>query len=230
MSSELFLEKTAQSLDNRSQSKLRILEEVEIKRIGYEMKRKVKAVLIGSKNPKPLFFIERVYNEFTSERRDKIIEVWKKFKEIGLPVVPTLRMTKDRNLLVTDVKVGGWETFGKGLLHGIEHYRDVELPEQNYVEAFLQVIKKDVLAIKQQALEYAEIASSHGVQLPWDDPFELMVNRKGEWKLMILDLGEAELKPFTSVSEGNRGFVDFFMDKLERLADYFEEKVKKTEF
>src|SRR6266567_1114957 len=49
------------------------------------------------------------------------VDNWYAFREVGLPVVPTLRESSRGTLLVTDVKADGSEIYGKGLMHTLEH-------------------------------------------------------------------------------------------------------------
>lgn len=152
--------------------------------LGVETKYVIEGYLEKEGNVKPVSLVEREYDDPLM-----IIKTWQKFKEAGLPVVSTMRLTEHNTLLVTNLKADGSEFFGKGYrqLKSFREQKSAPLTEMEM--RFLEVTGPEGMEkIAQQVLQYVAIATEHNFMLAGDDPFDLLVHPDGRWKILALDL------------------------------------------
>ncbi len=60
-------------------------------------------------------------------------------------------------------------------------------------------------------------ANRHGIQLPSDDPMELLVHPDGSWELVILDLAFARTNPVQSSFDRDQRKVQNYLYREEFL-------------
>lgn len=185
--------------------------------LGEEDKFVLQGVMRRGEQSRRVSLIERPY-----DNPERIIKIWKKFKEIGLPVVSTMRQIENGSLLLTNLKADGSEIFGKGYCLAIKNGSlAVENGNGKPEKAFLRVTEPtEISSIEQKALEFAALASEHDIELPIDDPFELRVRPDGRWEVVILDLRSALLGDGgTDLKFRNERAVETFMLFLKNIRD-----------
>jgi hypothetical protein len=219
---------TAEPVSGRKSRKISVKSrELMPHELGYEDKYVLEGVMQRNAKTKRVSLIERPYND-----PERIIKIWRCFKEAGLPVVPTMRRTEDKTLLVTNLKVNGSEFFGKGYWYHRTHNPDIkDLPLTDIERQFLRATEPESMdQIKKLALYYADSATSNQIELPIDDTFELQIHPDGRWELRILDLRrglvgkEAAVIARDTLESTNRRNADYFMLLLEKIRNHLLEK------
>lgn len=201
--------------------------------LGSEHKEKVGGKVKRGNQSRNIFLVERGFGDSVSSKMQKkftasnYIFLWREFKAAGLPVVPTLRKTERGTILVTDEKAKGGHVFGKGfVLSGNKDLATGLTSEDltdNGVEFYLNILENSSEEIKSQAIAYANLATENAILLPYDDPFELVVEKNGEWRLVILDLSNGEIKSFKhegdkeKLNAENLLLVSNFMEHLRKV-------------
>lgn len=116
--------------------------------------------------------------------------IWRKLKDAGVPTIPNVRIVDDDNVLITDLTADGSQFFGKaGYIKWLFEDRQPGLsgPEKHFVNV-------DIDKVARRAREIELLALKHGLVLPSDDPFDLLVHPTGAWEVVVLDIGQtAEL-------------------------------------
>ena len=135
---------------------------------------------------------------FVQRRFDPdFIRNWKRMNAVGLPVVPEIFLNPGRDFMLTpDVKADGSEVYGKGLRDVLEgRYRYTrERPRPEIDEIFLELTApQNIPMILQAAKSVASIANAHSVELPSEDPMELIIHPDKSWGIISLDLDSAKL-------------------------------------
>lgn len=144
-------------------------------------------------------------------------EQWKIAKEAGLPVVPTLRKAKNGKVLMTDLTADGSEIFGKAMEFKLNGELDPNFYPRLSVK-FLKVMENDQEGIVKKVKDYVDLASTKGIILPVDDPFELILHPDGTWDLVIIDLerlGKAD--PDENLLEENEKNAGSFIQDLKKI-------------
>lgn len=151
--------------------------------------KELKYRLEGSLRSKKVYLVERTFDP-------KYIEMWHVFKEVGLPVVSSLRKSSRGTLLVPDMKADGSEVYGKNLWLTLANpalYGPRERPRPEIDNIFLELIQPDKFnSIVQITSEYVRLANNNSCLLPFDDAFELTVHPDRDWEHITLDLEKAE--------------------------------------
>lgn len=142
--------------------------------------------------------------EFKNQRfsclADQYIFVWNKLREYGLPVVPNVRKLSSDEIVQTNLEASGYSVYDS----------KIDILETRQTQAndslFARIPLED---IREKAQHYAKIATNNGVRLAYDGAFHVVVNGKGEWDLLLLDLGSVSVgdkkidKLFGSLSDYN---------------------------
>lgn len=176
MSEVRFLEKT----NNNKQTKVSIQSSERLAYTG-ESKYGVKATVKGKDKEREISLIRH-----DAPFADSIVEAWRSLKEVGIPVVPTLR-TSGNTIYSTDLKADGSEFYGKSKLRQVEE-------ENNYGrrkidDLFIDLTSEDTIQkVHKRAVEIATIANRNGILLANDDTFDLRVSPQGEFEVYCLDL------------------------------------------
>jgi hypothetical protein len=155
------------------------------------------------------------------EVAEHVPTTWRKMKEAGLPVVPTLRIdpqTRERGrptVIMTDVKADGSELYGKGLLWSLESNEARVRPRPDIDKYFLALTHSTHFnEIEKKVNEYKAVADKNHISLPKDDAFELKIKPNGAWDMLILDLDMS----FHEWKENiNTKPIAQFLDRLKRL-------------
>jgi len=175
-------------------------------------------------------FFERSSHEKPEERRESnhhYITTWLVCRVAGIPVVPEVFISDNDTLLVTDVKADGSEAYGKGMAQALTGYlHERHRPHTNIDRLFIEATApSNIDTIKAEAERYSQLATRAQMELPDDDPFELIIHPNGTWELMILDLDRA-MHVDSDHLDGilgdrmvrkNREAVDFFMFQLSKI-------------
>ena len=163
--------------------------------------------------------VKLVERDDIQENGQKYSENWKKCKDAGLPVVPTLRKTKDGKVLMTDLTADGSRLYGKSVSIELNWYGRLSYGEPMF--DFLTIIPYDEFEkIISKTVEYTEIASKKGILLPDDDPFELVVHPDGKWNLVILDLERLYITTAdTELFDANMVAASRFIGDLKEIRD-----------
>ncbi|HEV7454485.1 MAG TPA: hypothetical protein VGO07_04460 [Candidatus Saccharimonadales bacterium] len=179
-----------------------------------------------------LTLLERSVKDDPAERRehnDHYIHSWQVCNEAGIPVVPEVMVSDDDTLLVTDVKAGGSEVYGKGMaraLSSYDHAQERHRPHADIDALFMQITApENVGAIRAEAERISQLAINAGMELPADDPYELIVHPDGTWQLMTLDL---DLAIHTEPERLNNGVLGVRLVRNNREAsDYLIFQLQK---
>ena len=146
------------------------------------------AVLRHENKERVVNLVERADKEYAL----KYAENWEICKKIGLPVVPTLRVTTQDSIVMTNLTADGSQLFGKA--YAIEISKETKKRSLSPREKrFLELTDdKHFSEIEKQVRFYAELACNNEASLPFilptDDAFELIIHPSGDWKLILLDL------------------------------------------
>lgn len=163
--------------------RLGVLDSRRFFRGGGKEKWAIAAEITRNSRHKPLALVERDFGQDTN----RIVEVWKRCKDVGIPVVPTLGITQRGTVVMTDLRADGSELYGKSLVF----YSHGEKREPSELDSiFLQILSdtEKLKAIKEEAIRLAVKAGESGIAMPIDDPFELLVKPDGTFSLICLDL------------------------------------------
>lgn len=192
---------------------------------GTEPKTRVEGMVEG----RPISLIER-----RSPTNEAFKTNWEKFRKAGLPVIPTLRVDRERgHLLVTDLKRDGSELYGKNLKFILLNEGKVKAAHRRHSDVdkhFLELSAPESFElIKKKAEECARQATEHRLSLPMDDPLELLIHPDGRWDLIILDLTWAADRSTSSLTQqqlqgANELLVGKFIESLQEIRRMLLEK------
>ncbi len=148
---------------------------------GGEPKSKVLVQLEGSSHP-GLRMIRKTVLQAKSA--DRFCKAWRTLVEAGVPTIPTVRKIGRNEILMTDLTAGGGHIFGKhDVFPSLDRYQAKSL-----TDADRQFLHLDMGAIENRAKAIGNIANSHHVALPHDDPLSLLVRGDGSWDILALDI------------------------------------------
>ncbi len=147
---------------------------------------------------------------------------WRLYKEIGLPVVPTLRRGKNGNIFITDIKWDGSEVYGKSLGYSLGGYGKRYRPRPQMDKIFVDLISSDIYnQVKDRVSECVDIATNNDILLPQDDTFDLLVHPDGSWDIILVDVGDYRWvighEAVTDVRAANLERAMVFLDDLEEV-------------
>ncbi|HSW99294.1 MAG TPA: hypothetical protein VLF71_05680 [Candidatus Saccharimonadales bacterium] len=170
------------------------------------------------------------------------IAAWKAMRDAGLPVVPEVFVTSRSTLLVTDVKADGSELYGKGLRRAAESYHPEEervRPRPELDATFIGITSPEAMpAVVARVDELCARAQAHGIELPVDDPFEMVVRPDGSWDLITLDVRLGNVHDLTTMDDAERRHLQAnglevkqtFLGELEKLRNALVRKAEQDAY
>jgi len=171
--------------------------------------------------------VERSAEEDLDRRRQSnggYARAWLACSVAGVPVVPELFVSDIDTLLVTDVKADGSEVYGKGAAQALKDYRpDVTGDRANKGSdaLFMEITKpENIETVLERVRFYSALATNAGIELPVDDPFELLVRPDGSWDLITLDLSMAIVHDAKNTFAGERT-----MRNNAEAVDHFQKQI-----
>lgn len=117
----------------------------------------------------------------------RYFERWKYLRKIGIPTVSSMRLVDEIRLAMEDMTTDGSEFMGKGKreeLCGLEYSdrsRELTTGERLFLEIDPQKIKDEVGRV-------ADLAWDHGITLPDDDPYDLLIHLDGSFEVLVMDI------------------------------------------
>lgn len=217
---------SVEKTDGLNTHDIKVLSKKQFEKGGVEKKFRIEGEISRGEKTKAVSLVERDFGE----RNKDYLGKWKKLKEVGLPVVSTMRLTDQNKIVMTDLKADGSELYGKGIVFEIalaKYANKTPRESSNIDKIFLEIMdnEEEVELIKEKTNEYAKIATENGISLAVDDPFELVVHPNGEWDLVCLDLELLQLKGGTD--KKNTFAKDVFINSIYKakgaLLDNFTE-------
>ncbi len=122
---------------------------------------------------------------------DQFIEKRNVFKELGIPVVETVRKIDRRRIVMTDEDQKGVIMYGKKRLRA---YQNDPLSKDPINDPkFVNIIHNHWPEIKAKVTDWTNKLTQEGHHLAPDDIFENFIYSDGSWKFMPLDLSQARL-------------------------------------
>jgi hypothetical protein len=181
-----------------------------------EEKSKVTAHLAGE--PSPRGFYERAAEDDTAG-------VWQAYRAAGVMVTPELFLADNGKQLVPDMKADGSELYGKLRRHWLTEPLDFadpnaptkpEHPEID--ELFVGLLRKKERQVRERVAAYMRAATAAGIELPYDDPAELLIRPDGSWDVLALDLRATKLGTHAKFVEGyNEKYIALFEASLGKI-------------
>lgn len=124
--------------------------------------------------------------------------------QVGLPVPKAILVNRDEGfILVPDVKPNGKELYGQSLLStlGSDYYLRSR-PREDIDPLFIAATSDQNFGNVEKAVQRViSKADRHNIELPHDDPMELLVDSEGTYRVVILDAQQAETEPTDSEDE-----------------------------
>lgn len=153
-------------------------------------------------------YVERAYDE-------NYFDNWAMMKSAGLPVVAEVLKT-DEGVLVRDLKADGSELYGKLLAMYLMGGHRRNRPRPKIDKLFLELTRdEELIEIRRKIVNCIQKANAHGIALPHDDPFELIIHPDGKWDIIILDVESAyRSKNFQEVTANNLKCMNQFVTYL----------------
>lgn len=139
---------------------------------------------------------------------------WNILDKAGLPV-PKIYHISDAGewIAVEDLTADGSKLYGRDSLSQLRRDQTVSLNEQD--RAFISLVTEKQTEVKEAAQALILQAAAAGIELPWDDMFELRVKSIAEWQLIILDPEE------TTTRSGSKDILianmNLIFNKLEKI-------------
>lgn len=138
----------------------------------------------------------------STEYADDYIAKYRVLKSLGFPVPATMRKVDDRwgYVVMTDYSAKGAIFFGKAMGLAMGDYSYSEPEAKNYVDEIPEYALRGIMDahkhlgdIDVTLKRYEQMATVHGIRLPSDEVYEIVVFPNVKWKLMLLDLGDVRL-------------------------------------
>jgi hypothetical protein len=169
-----------------------------------------KQIVHGEVNGEPTTLMERRPRTTNPDKLEEQLQhdagLWKACKEAGLTVAPNAYVSDRGTMLVTDVKADGSEVYGKRMgevLNGYNPEADRSRPHKEIDGWFMQLTSPENLpAIKERARRQSALATANGIELPFDEAYELIVHPDGSWDVITLDFTDG-----TKLSPDTTGFA-----------------------
>lgn len=112
------------------------------------------------------------------------LDLWNSYMEGGIDTHEWIIALNEDCIIMPNLYSEGWRMYGKSSFHSLTK-RLFPLP---LAESDLIVTALTADEIEKAISEHVNKASDHGIVLPHDDPFELFVNKNGQWGIKTLDL------------------------------------------
>lgn len=205
---------------------------------GYFPKSKLKVLASGGKNSRERS-LDVIVKEVPSYRGDtetfggerisqtsaqRYYHRWKYLREIGIPVVSSMRVVDAKRVVMGDMTADGSAFVGQETLEelrkneGKPKWRDITNHEKLFLNFDKNIIKLEVLRI-------FEIAWKKNIRLSTDEEeFAVLVNPNGDCRVIVRDYGEMhKLREPMNTSEG----FNMCCGQLEERVDYLFEGLDK---
>lgn len=148
--------------------------------------------------------------------------VWAKMKEAGLPVLPTVAIFSDTEVLETDLTADGSKVFGK----------DTNIYERNDTSPVDKLfLKISISKVENEAKRVAELAAKNHVGISYDHGFDLLVKPDGSYKVMNRDIKNTRIydnsKDINQIKSDNLDCVGSFIDHLNAAKKYLQESQRR---
>lgn len=118
---------------------------------------------------------------------------WRPFRDAGLPVPPFYLRGPGGNLLVPEVKMDGSEVYGTGLARDLYTRTARERPRPDIDPHFVALTGRGQFeAVETKVREYTERATASNLQLPFHDPYQIVIHPDGSWEVVMRDLRNAK--------------------------------------
>ncbi len=162
------------------------------------------------------------------ERRfsPRVVAAWEFFRQVGLTVAPALytREVAGRQYMA-DVKRDGSEVYGRHISSVVLQGGTRLYPRVEIDAIFVDILKTPSTAAEvwRTIEERVALATKLGIELPIDDPYELIVSPSGKWDHISLDLEQTRF-PAPSryrdadLAESNGKGLKTYRTRLEYLA------------
>jgi len=164
----------------------------------------------------PIPMIEKSFSHRTF--KDRYVEIWRRFNEVGIPVIPSMYHTR-RSIFMPDLRAYGWELYGKSKKIALDEGRLLSSP--SYDPLFLSVMRNQWQQVIEQTRRSSEIATKNELGLPGDgEAFITAIHKSGRWKIFTLDLTAALLYPFgdhKAISNHNADHTFHFIEICSKL-------------
>lgn len=139
--------------------------------------------------------------------------LWTKLKEAGIPVLPTVMVVSDNEVLETNLTANGAGIYGKG-----SHGKDREVYGTDS-----ELLSVGLGTVDRRAREYAQLAVDHGIGLSEDHAFDLILQPSGDWEVMARDCKNTHVVgleyPKESLEARNLACVDRFVTHLSETVE-----------
>jgi hypothetical protein len=156
------------------------------------------------------------------------IEKWKHLRSLGFSVASDILLNPMRGfMLLEDVKKDGSELYGKSLENSFYYGTRRDRPRPEIDSIFLELTCDETFGqIQRGAERVVENANTRQIQLPSDDPMELLIHPDGTWDFITLDLEKARIdRPKTHLQSEARKFEneiykDAFIQHLRSIRNF----------
>lgn len=131
---------------------------------------------------------------------------WRKLKNAGLPVTPTMRRVSRKEVAMTDLTANGSCIYDKYKIRRIDKGEPLN-------RIFLGINTKDILA---KAKEVFDKATQHKIALAEDDPLSLVVHPDGKWNIIVLDIDFVKID-YPHAKQSNEVCLEVFEEDIKKL-------------
>lgn len=141
------------------------------------------------------------------------ILAWQTLKERGFPVVETVRRIDDSRVAITDLTANGW---------GVYDIKIDGVSDRAALSTDAAFSKIPLEKVTDEAALILKRANEQGVRLPDDGGMHFLVNKKGDWKFLLLDISQAIIyfdpnKMPQRLQENNRADMEFWLQTIKTI-------------
>lgn len=121
----------------------------------------------------------------------KFYALWSYLKDLGCNVVPNVVVLDENRVAMTDMTAEGGEFFGKVKRNklSIEALSNKKRELTNLENKFLEL---DLEKVKNEILGLINFLSDKGIQIQYDDPYDLLVKEDGTCEVVLLDFQDID--------------------------------------
>lgn len=124
------------------------------------------------------------FQEVNDPPANVYIKAWEVLKERGIPVVPTVRKVGYSEVAVTNLKANGLSVYDVKL---DQEFGREKLPTDAF---FVNIPGED---LEKRTQDLLKVADAGGVQIPYDGMCHLIMDKNGQWDLVMLDISNARI-------------------------------------
>lgn len=121
---------------------------------------------------------------FERSASDRYISTWTRLREAGIPVIPTMRKKDNSTVLMTDLTRDGSTVYGRHQAFVTAPYRHSDF----FLKDHRPFMALDLDKVRVSAIEILDRATGQGITLANDGALDLVVNPRGSWSLIALDI------------------------------------------